>query len=193
RIANLLRPDVLPDEQRGGGVRLELLRGGLEVFLVQQPAVHAAELRERRADIGVEIARLERGHVAVRILDHECEIDDVDRPVINQLLQRRDDLTLELVPGERHDHVLHGTNAHPLLLRKGTGAQCLTVRRSSHHRAWPVAWAAPPEVRPFPRRPHPGRSRDRRAPSKAGCTASPQGPPWCLVVPRAGNAHFGYY
>ena len=68
RLRDVLRPHVLPDEQRGGRVGLELLAGGLQVLLVEE-AVHLdAHVLEALSDLGVDVGQLERGDVAVRVL-----------------------------------------------------------------------------------------------------------------------------
>ena len=64
------------------------------------------------AELRLDVGDLERFHVAVRVLDHEREIDDADRVRSHEIAEGRHDLTLELIPGERHDHVLDWADVH---------------------------------------------------------------------------------
>src|SRR3954449_4431147 len=71
RSCHRLRPDVLPDQQRGRGIRVELLPRGHQVVLVEQPARGPSEVLESLPYLVIEVAELEGGHIAALILAHE--------------------------------------------------------------------------------------------------------------------------
>src|SRR3954468_1901485 len=80
RGCHRLRPDVLPDQQRGRGIRLELLPRGHQVVLVEQSTRRRAEVLESLPYLRIEVGELEGRDIAALILAHECDIDDPDRP-----------------------------------------------------------------------------------------------------------------
>ncbi len=109
-------PDVLPDEERGGGVRLELLGCRLEVLFREEPAGLHAEVLEALADVLVELDELEGGHVAVLVLADEGDVHEADRPRVDQVGKRGRDLAPELVAWEGNDQILDGSDLRHLSL-----------------------------------------------------------------------------
>ncbi len=53
------------------------------------------------------VLELDADGVPVRVLGHEDEVEDPDRALVDQVAERRDDLTGELVAWELHEQELH--------------------------------------------------------------------------------------
>ena len=109
-IAHLLRdiacPHVLPHEQRGRRVQLELLAGRGQVFLVEESLHLDAGPLESGPDLGIQVVELERENLSVGVLADEREVDDPDRACVDEVRERRGDLAAELVARERDDQVV---------------------------------------------------------------------------------------
>ena len=55
RLRDLAGPDVLPDEERGGRVRLQLLGGRLQVLFREESRDFGAEVLESLANVRIEV------------------------------------------------------------------------------------------------------------------------------------------
>src|SRR5262249_37922978 len=105
-LRRLARPDVLPNEERGRGVRLETLGDIGEGVLVEEAANLDADLVECRLDPRIELVELHRNRVARLVLADEGDVDDANGSGVDELADCRRNLAGELVPWEPDDHVV---------------------------------------------------------------------------------------
>src|SRR5262245_43063483 len=138
RVAHARRPDVLPHENGGRGVRLQLLTDGGQVVAVDEVADLGLERLKRPAGGRVEVLELERGAIAVAILLDEGDVQDPNGLRLHQLFQRGYQVPRELVAGKGNDQVLHRADRHLVLLRGSATVTELVVeyrdvRVSSRH------------------------------------------------------------
>src|SRR5262249_29514670 len=109
-----LGPQVLPDEERGGRVRLEGVGGVLDVVVGDQTTDVAVDVSERRQHLV--LVELDRDVVAVSVLGDEHQGEDADGAVLDPIAERGRDLAVELVAGKSDDEVLDGSNTHDVIL-----------------------------------------------------------------------------
>ena len=79
----------------------------LDVLVGDQPGQLLDDRVEGATSVLAQILELDPGDVAVGVLDDEDEVDDADRPCLDELLERRRDLAAELIPGELHEQELY--------------------------------------------------------------------------------------
>ena len=71
-----------------------------------------AEGVERLHHLGARVLELRADDVAVDVLHHEREVQHADRVGVDQVPQRRRDLSVELVAGKRDDQVFDRSDTH---------------------------------------------------------------------------------
>src|ERR1035437_8178803 len=110
RLGERRGPDVLPYKKGGRRVGLEAPGGELDVVGADQATDIAVQCGEALGDI--ELVHLERRNGTVRILPDEDEIEDANRPRLDQGNQLRGDLAIALVAGKPHDDVFDRSCGH---------------------------------------------------------------------------------
>ena len=95
-----VRAHTFSHEHRRGGVRLERIRGVLQVVLVEKPLHLDPEGVEALLHVGIELGELEREHVAVLVLPDERDVDQPNGVRLNEVDERGCDLPRNLLPGK---------------------------------------------------------------------------------------------
>ena len=123
-LHELGRPDVLEQHDRRGGVVLQAAGEAARVVLGERAAQLGWLRLEDREGLVAEGVELEDGERPLVVLDREDQVDDLNRPAVDQLPQRGRDLAFELVAGKLHNQQLDGSDGHAaLLLNRALGAR----------------------------------------------------------------------
>jgi hypothetical protein len=105
RLGQGAGPGVLPDDDCSCVPRVERLACGQRVLITEDPGDLAIEFVEHRRIIG--FVDLDDDHIAFLGLAHEYEVENRDRPGVDEVSQGRDDLSLELAARKGDDCKLH--------------------------------------------------------------------------------------
>jgi len=111
-LGQCARPGVFPHEQRCRRVGLKLRSDECDVVFIEQAFDLRGNIKEGRRQFVRFAVKLNKGDVALGILDHEHEIDDRDDTKIDQPLDFRSNLALEVIAGKFNDEVLNRANCH---------------------------------------------------------------------------------
>ena len=110
-LLGLLRPQVLDQQDPGGAVLGELLRNHIDVALRDHLAHAGLQRVEYRHVLGIELAQLPHGHLALSLHDDD-QVDDADDLLLDQIEDLRQDLAPEPIAGELQCDQIDGSVSH---------------------------------------------------------------------------------
>ena len=99
-LRDLASPHILPDSEERPKCSARALQLPLLGPLRKEAAGFDAQVLEALADVFIKLRDLEADHVAVLVLADEGDVHEADCPGLDQVGERRSDLTPELVAGK---------------------------------------------------------------------------------------------